>query len=442
MKRRFSEEEKQKLQAKTAENQEEMAQFYAKEYKVLDARKRTKGKLGRYNWGLIGFSCLLVLFLLILYRRIPALTFHPLFYFNLWFLMFFPAEARNRKWSGILLSLLAYPKFNLTGQEQEQFNATIQRKLLSYNRKLVIIACASYPLLVIGYILKAPLFLLASSVGVLFFHAVQNRRWRSMARLLLEQQQFELDQKGPPRVFAPAVPRSILILLLVYGAFYGLWVSEDKLLPYLHRMLDESVATFCEPGRVTAVSFSKDGALLASLSRDIIRLREVATGKEIAVLYKADVFRSLDGRFEASQSESKIEVREVDAEIEIATLFTSGIQVKSPDGKFSVSVHRWDIKLRDIASGEKIATIRGHPGGFFDAWRLSLAFSPDGKLLASGSRDKTVKLWEVKSGKEIATLRGHTGSVNSVAFSPDGLLLASGSSDNSIKLWKILLAIR
>jgi WD40 repeat protein len=60
-----------------------------------------------------------------------------------------------------------------------------------------------------------------------------------------------------------------------------------------------------------------------------------------------------------------------------------------------------------------------------------VAFSPDGKILASGSWDKTIKLWDVSSGKELRTLTGHLDRVHSIAFSPDG----SSSWDNSIKLW-------
>jgi WD40 repeat protein len=65
-----------------------------------------------------------------------------------------------------------------------------------------------------------------------------------------------------------------------------------------------------------------------------------------------------------------------------------------------------------------------------------VAFSPDSKTLASGSRDGTVKLWNLKVLQEAITLRGHRGQVASVAFAPDGNLLATTGSDGSIRLWR------
>ncbi len=69
-------------------------------------------------------------------------------------------------------------------------------------------------------------------------------------------------------------------------------------------------------------------------------------------------------------------------------------------------------------------------------WVRSVAFSSDGRLLASGSLDQTIKLWDTATGSEIQALPGHMNTVRSVTFSPDGRLLASGSSDQTIKLWE------
>jgi WD40 repeat protein len=67
----------------------------------------------------------------------------------------------------------------------------------------------------------------------------------------------------------------------------------------------------------------------------------------------------------------------------------------------------------------------------------SLAFSPDGRWLVSGSWDKTIKIWDVQAGREVQTLAGHDHPVYSVAFDSRGQWLASGSEDGTIKLWRL-----
>jgi len=105
----------------------------------------------------------------------------------------------------------------------------------------------------------------------------------------------------------------------------------------------------------------------------------------------------------------------------------------SPDGKTLASASGDNtIKLWNLQTQTALKTLTGHS-------RLvrSVAWSPDGKTLASASNDKTIKLWNLQTGKLIATLTRHSNEVSSVAFSPDGKILASASGDNTIKLWNL-----
>jgi RNA polymerase sigma factor (sigma-70 family) len=90
-----------------------------------------------------------------------------------------------------------------------------------------------------------------------------------------------------------------------------------------------------------------------------------------------------------------------------------------------------DSDKADDAKPDKDA-LQGHTGAV-----LGLASSPDGKMIATASADKSVKLWAVAAKKETTTFQGHTGEVTAVAFSPNGKLLASGSVDNSVLVWDI-----
>ena len=69
----------------------------------------------------------------------------------------------------------------------------------------------------------------------------------------------------------------------------------------------------------------------------------------------------------------------------------------------------------------------------------SVAFSPDGRTIVSGSSDDTLRIWDAITGKHMQTLEGHTDSVYSVAFSPNGRIVASGSNDDTLRIWRLSL---
>ncbi len=109
----------------------------------------------------------------------------------------------------------------------------------------------------------------------------------------------------------------------------------------------------------------------------------------------------------------------------------------------------WSPCGRTLASGSQDSVVRlwnantGRPDGDALAGHtdevLTVAFSPDGRTLASGSRDRTIRLWEVGKGEERAILHGHAGAVRSVDFCPDGAVLASGSEGGTVLLWNVAM---
>jgi WD40 repeat protein/class 3 adenylate cyclase len=103
----------------------------------------------------------------------------------------------------------------------------------------------------------------------------------------------------------------------------------------------------------------------------------------------------------------------------------------SPDGKYILSGSEDNTaKLWETATGKEIRTFKGHCG-----WVCGVCFSPDGKFVLTGSYDHTLKLWETATGKEIHTFTGHTHWITGVCFSPNGKYIVSGSWDKTIKLW-------
>jgi WD40 repeat protein len=104
----------------------------------------------------------------------------------------------------------------------------------------------------------------------------------------------------------------------------------------------------------------------------------------------------------------------------------------SPDGELLASAAGCEVRLWEIQSGREIRAFTGHQD-----WINSVAFSPDGKSIASGSSDNTVRLWQIDTGREIQTFTGHQHKVTSVAINPDGKSIVSGSDDNTVRLWQV-----
>ncbi|MCC5642364.1 serine/threonine protein kinase [Nostoc sp. CHAB 5824] len=246
---------------------------------------------------------------------------------------------------------------------------------------------------------------------------------------------------------------------------------------------------------VKSVTFSPDGQILATASDDkTIKLWQVETLEEICTLLghshavKSVAF-SPDGEILASGSWDKtIKLWDINTGTEICTITGHQLQVNSvafsPQGQLLASasydrtIRLWQIpalgrgrgvgsreqgdmnsaELKDHSQGAEdispfplppapmplvqnrpcyslLATLSGH------AWAvLTVAFSPDGQILATGSDDNTIKLWEVNTGQLICTLVGHSWSVVAVAFTADGETLLSASCDKTVKLWRVSTA--
>jgi WD40 repeat protein len=189
------------------------------------------------------------------------------------------------------------------------------------------------------------------------------------------------------------------------------------------------------------VAFSPDSQLLAVTGGSGFFVYNVDGWGQ--VFYKSDIgivgniAFSPDGKMIALAVGNAVQLWNVDNWTVNSTLPAGSVTVVafSPDGITLAAgggTAGTEIKLWDYRSGKELNPLTGHTN-----WINGLAFSPDGRILASGSTDKLIWLWNMTNGHQIRVLTGHTGYIESVAFSPDGQLLASGSWDLTVKLWDV-----
>ena len=226
--------------------------------------------------------------------------------------------------------------------------------------------------------------------------------------------------------------------------------------------MGENIKTLtADPSWVWSVAFSPDSRTLATGGFSTLRLWDVETGENIKTLQdrglRYSVAFSPDGRTLATESMlDPVRLWDVETGENIRTFQDPGFGrgrgsfAFSPTGsmlaiaKYDGSiVHLWYVSSPRVAVWT-MRSLTGHPSKV-----NSIAFSPDGNTFATGNDDGTVRLWNVvihqavpnyATFEIIKTLTGHRSEVNSIAFSPDGRTLATGSSDGTVLLWELSLS--
>jgi WD40 repeat protein len=197
---------------------------------------------------------------------------------------------------------------------------------------------------------------------------------------------------------------------------------------------------------VLPVAVTLDGSKLAyGDSEFTVRVWDLAQDKalhQFVVGTAGDLAFSPDGRSLAIASGRDIKVRDVATGRDVCQFLGDSRRVErvgfSPDGRtlatgnFDRTVKLWEFDgRRGVSAPHRPHVLKG-PAGYLSC----IEYSPDGATLASGGADQVVRLWDAASGQQRGVLTGHIAAVVDLAFSPDGTVLASAGDDRTVRLWR------
>ena len=191
---------------------------------------------------------------------------------------------------------------------------------------------------------------------------------------------------------------------------------------------------------VNRIAFNPDSTRLATGSGDnTVRIWDVATGQEILILtdyssWIQSITFSSDGNRLAASSNNELIIWDATTGDEFLKINDGATALAfSPDGKQLASADiDGIIKIWEVASDSQILQLSGHTNQVID-----LKYSPDGTQIASASLDRTVRIWDADSGQALLMLAGHASGIFEIDFSPDGNSVATGSGDNTARIWDI-----